>query len=226
MVTRFCGNKDQTRVIEDKIDPQWYQSLYLSVDVPIPLQYAPKIYCEIFDKDTLSKDASLGRFSVEPELVWTVLDEKRRNNIGDLVIELNPQWFKLEDAEHRAVDGEVLAAFELIDVAQSNFKRPQINPPCAMIKKWLHMITLGLRDIQSTIGVNKPFIEFECNGTMYLTEKSNNPSSRNPNFCQILKLEVSLPQQSIFLPNLNLTIKDSVRFSFLQIANVYKLKAK
>ena len=135
---------------------------------------------------------------------------------------LNPQWYQLEDAEHRAVDGEVLAAFELIDITQSNFKRPQINPPCKMIKKWAHVITLGLRDIQSTIGVNKPFIEFECNGSMYSTEKSNMPSSRNPNFCQILKLEVTLPEQTIFLPNLNLTIKDSVcilmlrEFTFLK----------
>lgn len=217
MVVRFCGQNDETRVIEDHIDPRWYQSLYLGVDVPVPLQYAPKIYCEIFDADSMSKDASLGRFSVVPEHVWKVFADSQLNDAGDIVENLQPQWFKLEDAEHRSVSGEVLAAFELVDVAQSNFKRPLINPPCKMIKKWAHVITLGLRDIQSTIGVNKPFVEFECNGNQYSTEKSNNPTARNPNFCQILKLEVTLPVHSIFLPNLNLTIKDSVCFISLKM---------
>ncbi len=121
-----------------------------------------------------------------------------------------PIWYKLEDAEHRTVSGEVLCAFELVDVQQSNFKKPNINPPCKMTKKWANIITLGLRDIQSTFGCHKPFIEFEANGTMYSTEKSNQPDSRNPNFCQILKLEVNLPEKNIFLPNLNLTIKDAL----------------
>ena len=63
LVVRFCGRLDKTRVIEDHIDPKWYQPLYLPVNVPVPLQYA-----EVFDKDSIYKDQSL-RFSVIPE-VW------------------------------------------------------------------------------------------------------------------------------------------------------------
>eukprot|EP01084_Bolivina_argentea_P148745 259992_1 len=61
LVVRFCGQSMKTKVIEDHIDPKWYQSLYLDVGVPTPLEYAPKIYCEVYDHDEISKDQSLGR---------------------------------------------------------------------------------------------------------------------------------------------------------------------
>eukprot|EP01083_Nonionella_stella_P233022 821433_1 len=215
LVVRFCGATCKTKVIEDHIDPKWYESLYLGVNVPVPLRYAPRVYCEIYDEDTISKDQSLGRFSITPEHIWKIFTDENDNKINDEdeKNELNaprPQWYKLEDAEHRAVAGEVLCAFELIDVKQSNFKKPIINPPCKMMKRWLHCITLGLRDIQSIFGCHKPYVEFEMNGTVYKTEKSNRPDGKNPNFCQILKFEVMLPQKHIFLPNLNLTVKDSL----------------
>ncbi len=147
LVVRFCGDSKKTKVIEDHVDPKWYESLYLGVNVPVPLQYAPRIYCEIYDHDQISKDQSLGRFSVSPEHIWRVFAEnERKANVPC------PQWYKLENAEHRSVSGEVLCAFELIDVQQSNFAKPVINPPCKMTKRWLHCITLGLRDIQSTLG--------------------------------------------------------------------------
>merc|ERR1712228_700101 len=79
-----------------------------------------------------------------------------------------------------------------------------------METKWLHIITLGLRDVQSLLGVHKLFIEFEINGIIYKTEKSNIPSARNPNFNQILHFKVRLPKRRIFLPAFNLTIKDAL----------------
>merc|ERR1712045_99336 len=158
---------------------------------------------------------SLGRFTVNAEHIWKVFEDQNDNKIDDddenhYSKAPMPHWYKLEDAEHNAVSGEVLCALELIDIKQSGFKKPDINPPCKLEKKWLHCITLGLRDIQSTFGCHKPYIEFEMNGSIYKTEKSNRPDSRNPNFCQILKFEVLLPTEDIFLPNLNLTIKDSL----------------
>eukprot|EP01083_Nonionella_stella_P261499 890331_1 len=78
----------------------------------------------------------------------------------------------------------------------------------------MHIITLGLRDLQTSFGlIHKPFIEFEINGIVYKTEASNVPTSRNPNFNQILAFPVELPESKddeIFLPNLNLTLKDSL----------------
>ena len=203
LVTRFCGTSAKTKVIEDHIDPKWYQALILDVQVPIPLKYAPKIYCEIYDHDDFSKDQSLGRFSVIAENIWTVFDDKK-------IDEPKPKWYGLCDAEHNTVSGEVLCAFELIDIQQSDIKVININPPCKMIPKVAHCITLGLRDIQSIFGVHKPYLEFESSGSLYKTDTSNRPDSRNPNFCQILKVEVMLPVEKIFLPNLNLTIKDSL----------------
>ena len=212
MVVRFCGRSDKTRVIEDAIDPKWYQSLYLSVDVPIPINYAPRIYCEIYDHDDIGKDQSLGRFSVAADDIWKVFKDSNDNKVDDSEEDedgLDPQWYSLEDAEGNQVTGTVLVSFQLIDIKQASFKRPNITPSFNR-HRWLNIHTLGLRDIQSTFGCNKPFVQFEMNGSLYKTEKSNQPSSRNPNFCQILKFEVRLPDKDIFLPNLNLTIKDSL----------------
>eukprot|EP01084_Bolivina_argentea_P074119 134467_1 len=131
LVVRFCGATCKTKVIEDHIDPKWYESLYLGVNVPVPLRYAPRVYCEIYDEDTILKDQLLGRFSITPENIWKVLsnDDHEEYNAP----QPRPQWYRLEDAEHKAVAGEVLCAFELIDAFESNyFRKPRIHPPCRM----------------------------------------------------------------------------------------------
>eukprot|EP00488_Nonionellina_sp_1-RS-2012_P001620 TRINITY_DN2642_c0_g1_i1.p1 TRINITY_DN2642_c0_g1~~TRINITY_DN2642_c0_g1_i1.p1 ORF type:complete len:184 (-),score=34.91 TRINITY_DN2642_c0_g1_i1:252-803(-) len=150
------------------------------------LKYAPRIYCEIFDEDIISKDTSLGRFSVSPEHIWKVFSDLNDNLINDedeenVGNQPSPIWYNLENAQQESVSGEILCAFELIDVKQGNFEMPIVNPPCRMEKQWLHCCTLGLREIQSTFGVNKSFIEFEING--YNVIKPNDrrrPNSRNP----------------------------------------------
>jgi len=214
LVVRFCGMTAKTKVKEDQIDPKWYQTLTFSADVPTPLKYAPRIYCEVFDHDDIGKDETLGRFEVEPEDCWTVFQDENADKIADRYQKSatagpEPRWYQLKNAEHETVKGSVLCAFELIGITQSNIAIPSIRPKFER-KRWINIHTLGLREIQSTFGCFNPFIEFEMNGTIYETEKSNRPNSRNPNFCQILKFEVKLPNKDIFLPNLNLTIKDSL----------------
>ena len=214
---RFCGRSVRTKTIDDRLDPRWYETLYFDdVRVPEPLEYAPKIYCEIFDAD-YGCDDSLGRFTVKSHDIYRETEEKMEIEIEENH-EIEPIWYKLEDAEGRRVDGEVLVAFELVDFEPSNFwetdpirmnsRKLMLRPP--VIETFVNIITLGLRDIQSVLGVNKPFIEFECNGKKYKTETSNHPSSRNPNFCHILNMKLKLPEDPRYAPCLNLTLKDSV----------------
>ena len=210
MVARFCGETGRTPTKQDDNDPQWFQTIVLkNVNVPCELKYRPKIYCEIFDEDTLKRSDSLGRFTV---------DAPRLKNPERDITNLRPKWYELYDAEGRKVDGEVLAAFELVAPDSSP------PPPVKSIRddwgtQWAHIVTLGLRDIQNMLGVNKPFMEFECSGQSEQIKASNFPSSRNPNFGQVSDLLIPWPEdeddrrmdsQFIFSPNLTFTMKDSV----------------
>ena len=220
MVVRFCGLTAKTKTQEDRIDPQWYQSLYLPEDslhgneeeknenndaelkVPKDIELAPGVYCEIFDEDwERTKDQSLGRFSIDAEDILN----------GD---HKEAKWYDLQDAENKPVCGQVLASFELIDhPGEEKESRPNLKALATGSgdnKRLVNIYTLGLRDIQSRMGCNKPFTEFEINGLKYSTETSNIPTSRNPNFCQILKFQVTLPDEDTYFPNLNLTVKDSL----------------
>eukprot|EP00485_Elphidium_margaritaceum_P001758 CAMPEP_0202694498 /NCGR_PEP_ID=MMETSP1385-20130828/8345_1 /ASSEMBLY_ACC=CAM_ASM_000861 /TAXON_ID=933848 /ORGANISM="Elphidium margaritaceum" /LENGTH=1708 /DNA_ID=CAMNT_0049350357 /DNA_START=54 /DNA_END=5180 /DNA_ORIENTATION=+ len=217
MKVRFCGNAAQTKTVIDSIDPKWYQTLRFTVNVPTPLRYAPRIYCEIYDEDDLGKDESLGRLSIESDTAWKVLQDANQNKLHDdaesredALMDLSPRWYPLYDAEHNVQDGsEVLCAFELIDIKQAAIETMSIKPKMNR-RRWLHIHTLGLRDIQSTFGCHKPYVQFELVGNKYETSKSNQPDSKNPNFCQILKFEVRLPEKDIFLPNLNLKVYDAL----------------
>ena len=56
---------------------------------------------------------------------------------------------------------------------------------------WLEFITLGCRDLNSTLKLYKPQVDFECpqndNTTKrFSTLPSNVPSAENPNFLQVL----------------------------------------
>ena len=206
MVARFCGKETKTKVIDDDNDPEWYQSLVLDVDVPCyPMRCRPKIYCEIFDEDNVKKDESLGRFAVPQPNVDKPMTPK------EFVKKLMPQWFSLTDAEGNKVDGEVLVEFQLMEPYQFDFSpSPNLNVFRMSAKtRAINVITIGLRDIQSTF-VNKPYIEFECRGDVEQTKESNVPSSRNPNFNIESKLVIASPKRPTFLPNLKLIVKDSV----------------
>ena len=211
MVVRFCGQIMETRTIDNHIDPQWFEVLILN-DIMVPwdevygLNHAPRIYCELFDYDYLAKDETIGRFTVNPMNIY--VDNHR--NMKDIT----PTVYHLEDINHHQVEGEILVYFELSkdrqtnDIPRDKDNNIDIKPKTKL--KWMHIITLGLRDIQSLFGVHKVYIEFEINGTVYETEHSNMPEPRNPNFNQLLHFKVLLPVDALFLPNLNVKIIDAL----------------
>eukprot|EP01084_Bolivina_argentea_P209778 357250_1 len=195
---RFCSQISQTLTCEDCIDPKWYESLYLNVDVPIPLQNAPRIKCELYGYDASLNYQSLGKFCIQPERVI------KQN-------EFDPQWYQLKNTISSSIFADVLCAFELLDKKQIEFESQRIlkNPPCKMESKWLHCFILGLRDIQSEFICNKSFLQVEINEKTYQTKTSNIPNPQNPNFCQIFRFEIMLPNNYMLLPNLNLTVTDT-----------------
>eukprot|EP01084_Bolivina_argentea_P265691 450458_1 len=201
-VARFCGERGITKISDKRIDPQWFEVLFLNVHVPwdihTELNNAPRIHCQLFG-DNFQKDTSLGMLSVAPTLVYC--DQQKM---------ITPKWHALENEQQEKIGGAVLLYFELIlKKAIDKMHIPTTISPKMEIK-YLHIITVGLRDVQTLLSVHKLFVEFEINGTIYKTERSNMPSARNPNFNQILHFPIALPKRRIFLPVLNLKIKDAI----------------
>ena len=80
LVVRFCGKQERTKVIDNHIDPQWFEPLTLKVEVPFDdehgLNNAPRIYCELYDYDYLQKDETLGKFTIAPSTIYSYNKDK------------------------------------------------------------------------------------------------------------------------------------------------------
>eukprot|EP01084_Bolivina_argentea_P053518 98261_1 len=218
---RFCGKIQTTDFVMDRSDPEWFQTLYLdNIKVPFilddkkPLKKAPSIYCEIYDKNLINKDIPIGRFEEIAGNVYL----KKGNNFNE---KKQPTLYDLKHPENsNPTDGEILAKFTLVSkdrkqvgletkIIESENWLSRIKPPNTKPHS-IHIIVLGLRDITSLLGVHECYIQFELGGKKYRSRKSNYPEPWNANYCEIIHFDVELPEDIMFLPNLNIYVIDSL----------------
>eukprot|EP01084_Bolivina_argentea_P196074 336195_1 len=210
--------KKKTQVINNQIDPKWNESIIIKDIMALydenneknPLEKTRKIICEIFHHayDSLQKDKVLGRFVEDVSNIF-INDEDCKSYEKPV-----PMCYQTQDAHGKNAPGQVLVAFEFFKSRNSPIVKLPSKLTPNLVSKWMHIIIFGLRDLQSRSGLlHNPFIEFEINGIICKTKSSNLPTTRNPNFSQLLSFSVELPDSKnddIFLPNLNLVIKDSL----------------
>eukprot|EP01084_Bolivina_argentea_P053519 98268_1 len=204
---RFCGKTHKTTFIVDRSDPQWFQTLIIeNINVPWPLKYAPSIYCEVYDKNFINKDEPIGRFEEIAKHIYSPKERKMDNNSAA------PILYHLKHSENDTrVEGEILARFELTNDLDDKFENEMvgITKPDLRLHS-IHIIVLGLRDITSLLGVHECYIQFELGGKKYRSRKSNYPEPWNANYCEIIHFDVELPEDIMFLPNLNIYVIDSL----------------
>jgi hypothetical protein len=103
---------------------------------------------------------------------------------------------------------DVLMGFQLISNEQvSTLPRepPSLKPTSTMHK--LKLIHLGLRNLQGKSLIQKPFVRVSAHGVKTITTKaSNHPSSKDPNFLQVMSMEVDVPDDPIFFSALDFTV--------------------
>lgn len=201
LVIRLAGKKLKTATKHETLNPMWYTSYSINVTLPVPLTLSPDIQVYVFDWDRMSKDDPLGRFSIN------VVDALSMNKS---VRELSPKWFQLLDWDNNPIeDSMVLASFQLLDSSDAALPLPDIRPPT--VPMFLEVTTLGLRGLQSTLGVHKTYLEFEMpNGKRFNTNKSNDPSAKSPNFLQVLKIPIDLPTRRLYAPSVDIEVKDTL----------------
>lgn len=202
---RFCGMDVQTTLLKKTLNPEWFKTFNMNVMCPDP-QYAPDIQLVVYDWDQFTRDDQLGRFSVK------AIDCLLRSGRG----EIRPKWYDLFDADGEHVEGQVLAAFQLIKVGSRVEPIPESLAP-ATKNAWLQIVTLGLRSLNCLGGVGQPYLEFKLpNSKTYKTKKSRHPSPENPNYLQILKIPIKVPLDPMYASSLKINVKDNMFGGFVK----------
>lgn len=119
---------------------------------------------------------------------------------------LNPKWYPLFDWDQKPIeDSGLLVAFQILTAAEASLPKPDIRPETTPMQ--LEITALGLRNLSSTLGVHKTYVEFELpNGRKFKTHKSRVPSAKNPNYLEMIKVDLPLPVDKLFAPTISLAV--------------------
>eukprot|EP01083_Nonionella_stella_P294532 1001194_1 len=209
-VVRACGEKQQTHTVKSTLNAEWYKTLVMDIDVVEQLELAPDIVVQVMDEDVIGSDDLLGYIHfpmVKAESVDTELEEPK-----------TPKWMKLHDSDNKLSKGEILISFKLLKLPMATqvMLPRSLRPPTN--KRWLQVVTLGVRDLNSAFGVTKPFLQFKLpRGAIFNTLTSSKPSPSNANFLQILKIPLEIPVDRLYAPMVTLNAKDSKFGGYLTI---------
>ncbi len=140
VIVRCCGKKLKFDKRPESLNPRWFETKIMNVQLPVPLPLAPHIQVFVFDWDATSKDDPMGRFSIP---VTDALDMNPSST------EIRPRWYDLVSWENKPVEeAQMLMSFELLtasEVEAGGATVPSIVPPT--IPMTLELTTLGLRDL-------------------------------------------------------------------------------
>lgn len=200
----MCGGvKIKFPVCQKTLHPVWYVTRAANIRIPTPLELAPHIQVAVFDKDLLDKDDPVGRCSV------SCLDALMMNQDPHMI---EPRWLPLYDWNNNLLhQSKLMISFQLLTEDQATTVPVPRSLKPKSVPMTLEVISLGLRDLQSTMGIHKTYIRFDLpHGKHFLTKKSKNPTARNPNFLQVLEIPIEVPLKRIYAAALDLQVRDTV----------------
>ncbi|XP_063214981.1 fer-1-like protein 5 [Chroicocephalus ridibundus] len=214
----FVHVSQSTRVLPGTLDPLWDQTLLfhrvLLYGDPRGVRDEPPIVAvEIFDQDRRGAGAFLGRTVCTPH-VW--LDVRRRQP---------PRLRRYPLGGPGGPAGELLAAFELLHVAEDGAPAQVSTPPWREgvfsvppgIRPLLRLVALevlawGLRGLRG--GVRAPSLEVQCGGRTLRTPPITDLPA-NPNFpINAFLLTLHLPAEEEYVPPIRLRVLDTRGFGY------------
>jgi len=228
-----------TYVVWETRSPTWdttmkYVDIDLWGDVTEIAVNPPIIVLEIFDQDTGGDEEFIGRALAKP--VVKLAEEKYEKPFFPPIL----QWFPIYRGEMRA--GELLAAFEMLQVSDELFTELPVDPEPvegpnggmitripdsirpAMQKHRIEILFWGVRDLKKVqfMGANRPQAELDCcyevtkqTGEVEQVVKSVvvKNAKRNPNFDDSVDIfDVWLPEKEIYLPPMTIHVHDNRAF--------------
>ena len=206
-----------------------YETLQFHVMLParerIERGLAPQLLIQLFDQD-MDADDFIGRLTVNLQ------------DMGGAHMPKRPRWHKITDNDTGGDLGQVLLAFQLIGPLRNMDAHdippmpgdapyvPQLVPKTRDCT--LEFFVLGCRSLKplSFVPPGSPYVEvsfFSTDATgaeKTATSKSNAPLATAPNFCEVIKKRIAVPEDALYAPVLELAVRDP-RFGsrFLRISS-------
>jgi C2 domain len=207
VICKLRGKSIKTETRQQTLNPTWYKTLAVNVELPQPLDLAPDLQVYVYDHDQFSADDPIGRFRLDVEEAMHHFPAEG---------EIKPMWFDLRDWDDKVIAGaQILCAFQLLTVDQAEMEVPDITPPT--IPAFLEVTTLGLRDLESIFGVHKTFIQFELpSGKKFHTIKASVPTPTSPNFLQVIRVEIDVPIELLYAPMIDIEVRDIMFGGFIK----------
>uniref|UniRef100_A0A3B3WGC3 Otoferlin n=1 Tax=Poecilia mexicana TaxID=48701 RepID=A0A3B3WGC3_9TELE len=224
----FSSQSQVTEVLNETLCPTWDQLLVFD-DVELFGEATelrddpPIIVVEFYDQDTVGKAEFIGRTFAKPTI------KMRDEPYGPP--RFPPQLEYYQIYRGNSIAGELLAAFELLQVGQggradlpplegpTDSERGPILPVPLGIRPVLsryriEVLFWGLRDLKriNLAQVDRPRVDIECAGRGVQSALIQN-YKKNPNFSTLVKwFEVDLPENELLHPPLNIRVVDCRAF--------------
>uniref|UniRef100_A0A671YI54 Fer-1 like family member 4 n=1 Tax=Sparus aurata TaxID=8175 RepID=A0A671YI54_SPAAU len=228
----FSTQCQVTKVQFDTLSPAWCESLLfdrvLLEGTKDELQQDPPlIIINIYDYDSVGAVKLLGRAFAEPE--FKIVEQHYKK----------PPLRFYDINLGRAAAGELLAAFELIELDYSGFgevtllilvQRYYIIPDGVrpVMKTFrIEVLFWGLRELKRVelFEVSRPFVKMECAGRQLESEEIENFKT-HPNFKELVRyIDVKLPEQAYLHPPLTLFVVEHRAFGRLALVGSYVVQS-
>jgi hypothetical protein len=205
-------NKQETSIKHETINGIWNGALVFDgVELDINRKATwPILLAEVLDYDRMGSDI-LGS-----SYVW-LSDSPYKFNSYELV---KPKWHQLYLPKSNAPLGELLLSFYIFDQEHHTMYR-QINPVPKTVDYSFEINILGLRDIKplAMLPIKKAYIKFDMNSLNVsagkddtLPAKITQPKDKgsNPTINSAFKFDLKLPEDDIFMPQLQCEVYDYI----------------
>ncbi|XP_076863627.1 fer-1-like protein 4 [Brachyhypopomus gauderio] len=238
----FSTQCQVTKIILETLSPTWcelllYEQILMEGSKDDFRNDPPVVILNLFDYNKLGGPQSLGRAFAEPELKFVEEPYKKPAL----------KFFDITKGKSKA--GEMLAAFELIELDYSSFGEPvlplDVEPRepefleeqrCYIIpdgvrpvlrKFRIEVLYWGLRDLKrvNLFEVEKPQVWMECAGKMIESEEIES-YKQNPNFSETVKhLDVELPELVYLHPPLTIFVMEQRAFGRVVLVGTHVVQS-
>lgn len=240
-ITEFAKT---TQVIEETLSPTWDELLVFDEVLVYGTKEEirkdpPTIVIEIYDQDKVGKSEFIGRTIAKPRI-------KLKDSP---YVTPTLEWFDIARGLDNA--GELLAAFEMIEVGSENV--PLLTEPkrlefdmmvgdkstvasCSVLpvprdvrpnlsRYRLEVLLWGLRDLKRIhfMSVDRPRVDVECSGKILSSSVIQN-AKKNPNFPMMLKFfDLELPVEEVYAPPITIRCVDCRSFGRYTLVGTHQI---